>query len=95
MDRVIMRLKKRAGELEIDNPQDAAEHNFALAMIYKNQGQDELAAIYGREAILLFDKCRMEELEECAAINISIEGVGIPGIIHQEVVKKRLMPIQL
>ncbi len=93
MKEAFMRLKKKLNDLLVDNSRNAAEHAFALAMLYKNEGMEKEAAIYGRKAVLLFDKCRMETLKECAAINMNIEGVNIPDIIHQGVVKARLEPL--
>ena len=79
---------------EVD-PRNAAEHAYALAMLHKQDGNDEQAILFGREAIALFGKCQMETMEACAARNVVIEGVAIPDLIHQDVVKDRLQPLKL
>jgi len=79
---------------EVD-PRNAAEYAYVLAQLYKRAGDNEQAIRFGRESIALFDKCRMETLEECAARNVVIEGVAFPDLIHQDVVRDRLQPLKL
>jgi hypothetical protein len=64
-------------------------------MLHKRAGNNDEAVRYGREAIALFDKCRMKTMEECAARNVVIEGVALPDLIHQDVVRDRLQPLKL
>ncbi|MDO8654894.1 MAG: hypothetical protein Q7R48_00455 [bacterium] len=98
-------LEQTFSALKDVDPRNAAEHAYALAMLYKQAGDNEEAIRFGREAILLFDKCHMETLEECAALNQTIEGVALPDLIrqrvalpdliHQDVVRGRLQPLML
>ncbi|MGB2580100.1 MAG: nucleoside-diphosphate kinase [Minisyncoccia bacterium] len=79
---------------EVD-PRNAAEHAYALAALHRRDGNNEEAIRFGREAIALFDKCSMETLEDCTARGVVIEGIAIPDIIHQDVVRDRLQPLVL
>jgi len=79
---------------EVD-PRNASEYAYVLAMLHKRAGNNEKAIHFGREAIALFDKCRMETLEDCAARHVVIEGVALPDLIHQDVVRDRLKPFKL
>jgi hypothetical protein len=79
---------------EVD-PRNASEYAYVLAMLHKRAGNNEKAIHFGREAIALFDKCRMETLEDCAARHVVIEGVALPDLIHQDVVRDRLKPLKL
>lgn len=78
------------------DPRNAAEYAYALAVLHKRSGDDEQAIRFGRESIALFDKCKMETMEDCAARNVVIEGVAMPSsFIHQDVVRDRLQPLVL
>ncbi|MFZ2500739.1 MAG: hypothetical protein WAW90_01995 [Minisyncoccia bacterium] len=88
-------LKKKLKELRASNPRDAAEYAYALAMLSKQDGDNKQAVSFGREAITLFDKCQMQSTEECTALNVSLGGVSIPDLIHQDVVRNRLKPLVL
>lgn len=80
---------------EVD-PRNAAEYAYALAAIYRRDGNNEEAIRFGREAIALFDKCPMETAEDCAPRNVVIEGIAMPSsFIHQDVVRDRLQPLVL
>lgn len=81
--------------LRDDDPRNAAEHAFALAILYQREGNTERAIHYGRESISLFGQCQMETLSDCSARNTTIGGVGIPDLIHEEVVRARLQPLVL
>ena len=78
-----------------EDPRNAAEHAYALAALYHRDGDKEQALHFGRECILLFGRCEMQTLEDCAARNNVIEGIAIPSIIHEEVVRDRLRPLIL
>ncbi|MEK7634606.1 MAG: nucleoside-diphosphate kinase [Patescibacteria group bacterium] len=78
------------------DPRNAAEHAYALAALYRRDGNNEEAIRFGREAIALFDKCPMETAEDCASRNVVIEGIAMPSsFIHQDVVRDRLKPLVL
>ncbi|MDP2631832.1 MAG: hypothetical protein Q8P30_03655 [Candidatus Uhrbacteria bacterium] len=88
-------LEQTLNSLREVDPRNAAEYAYVLAQLYKRAGNDEQAIRFGRESIALFDKCRMETMEECAARNMVIEGVALPDLIHQDVVRNRLQPLKL
>ncbi|MEK6535585.1 MAG: nucleoside-diphosphate kinase [Thermodesulfobacteriota bacterium] len=79
---------------EVD-PRNAAEYAYVIAMLHKRTGDSKQAIQFGRESIALFGKCRMDTMEECAARNVVIEGVALPDLIHQDVVRDRLQPLKL
>lgn len=74
---------------------NAAEHAYVLAVLYKRAGNKKQAILFGREAIALFDKCRMETLDECTTRNQMIGRVALPDLIHQGVVRFHLQPLEL
>ncbi len=88
-------LEQKLRMLKETDLRSAAEYAYALAMLYKRAGDDRTATAFGKEAIALFDMCRMETLDECAALNVVIDGVAIPSVIHQAVVRDRLKPLSL
>lgn len=88
-------LEQTLNSLREVDPRNAAEYAYVLAQLHKRAGEDEQAIRFGREAIALFDKFRMESMEECAARNVVIEGVALPDLIHQDVVRDRLQPLKL
>jgi hypothetical protein len=88
-------LEKTLSLLREVDPRNAAEHAYVLAQLYNRAGKMEQALQFGRESIALFDKCRMETIEECASRNTVIEGVVLPDLIHQEVVRNRLQSLKL
>lgn len=77
------------------DPRNAAEYAYVLAMLYKRAGDSKQAVHFGREAIVLFNKCRMETMEDCVARNVVVEGVALPDLIHQDVVRDRLKPLTI
>ncbi|MEX0918408.1 MAG: hypothetical protein WDZ85_00335 [Candidatus Paceibacterota bacterium] len=88
-------LEQSLASLSEVDPRNAAEHAYVLAVIHKRAGNSEEAIRYGREAVALFDKCQMETMEECSARNVVIEGIALPELIHQDVVRDRLQPLKL
>lgn len=88
-------LEQTLNSLREVDPRNAAEYAYVLAQFHKRAGDDEQAIRFGREAITLFDKCRMDSMDECAARNVVIEGVALPDLIHQDVVRDRLQPLKL
>lgn len=88
-------IEKTLNSLRDANPRNAAEYAYVLAMLHKQAGDKEQATQFGREAITLFDKCRMDTLEDCASHNVIIEGIALPDLIHQDVVRDRLKPLML
>lgn len=88
-------LEQTLNSLREVDPRNAAEYAYVLAQLHKRAGGDEQAIHFGREAIALLNKCRMDSMEECAAHNMVIEGVVLPDLIHQDVVRDRLQPLKL
>lgn len=89
-------LEQTLASLKKTDPRNAAEHAYALAMLYRHDGNAEEAIRFGREAIALFDMCPMETTGDCAPRNVIIEGVAMPSsFIHQNVVRDRLKPLVL
>lgn len=72
-----------------------AEYAYVLAMLYKKAGDNKQAVRFGQESITLFNECSMDTMEDCAARNVVIEGVALPDLIHQDVVRDRLKPLAL
>lgn len=88
-------LERNLNELKNENPREAAEFAYALAELYFKEGNTEKATHFGRESIRLFDQCKMDTQEECAAIHTKLNGVLLPEIIHQDVVRNRLKALNL
>lgn len=88
-------LQQKFNSLKGVDPRNAAEHAYALAMLSKHDGNNDQAVKFGNEAIALFNKCNMDTMENCASRNTTIEGVVIPDLIHQDVVRDRLQPLVL
>lgn len=88
-------LEQTLNSLRDVDPRNAAEYVYVLAQLHKRAGDNEQAIRFGRESIALFDKCQMGTMEECAARNVVVEGVALPDLIHQDVVRNRLQPLKL
>lgn len=91
----IRELEKELRELQEINPRRAAEIAYVLARLFLNRGKRKKATQYGRESIRLFDQCKMETEEDCAAIFVTLAGIALPDLIHQKVVRNRLEPLKL
>jgi hypothetical protein len=88
-------LEKQLDDLRESNPRKAAEVAYVLARLHLNSGDTERATNYGRESIWLFDQCRMETMEDCASQFVTLAGVALPSLIHQNVVRDRLRSLTL
>ena len=89
-------LKRIFKSLKKVNSRNAAEHAYALAALYHRDGDTEEATRFGRESLALFDKCKMETIDDHAPINVVIEGISMPSsFINQNVVRDRLQPLVL
>jgi hypothetical protein len=87
---------KTASELEarfeatvVADPREAAEIAYAIASLKRQEGDLAGAGQYARRAIDLFRSVPTDTLEDCAARNTVVEGIVIPDIIHEDVVKER------
>lgn len=89
----IERLEKRfVEEFELDE-RNAAEFAYAIATLAKNNKDFEKAREYALKAIEIFETLQIQTLEEAAAKNNIIEGVVIPELIHDGVVRERFKGI--
>lgn len=93
-------MTKSALEMDFNNlkdvdPRKAAEVAYVLAKLHLDDGDIEKATHFGQESIQLFDGCKMETLKDCVALHTVLEGVAIPEIIHQDVVRNRLSDLEL
>lgn len=88
-------LVKEFEKVRESNRRKAAEMAYVLAKLHLDAGELEKAAEYGRESIRLFDQCRMETLEDCAAQLVTLSGVALPSLIHQDVVRDRLKALRI
>lgn len=82
-------------ELRKTNHRKAAEVAYVLARLAFQRGDQEKALVYGRESIALFDKCEMDTIEDCAARFVTLGGITLPSLIHQDVVRDRLKPLEI
>jgi hypothetical protein len=86
-------LVRKFERLRETDPRNAAEYAYAIATLYKRQGNVSEATSYASQAIELFDKCPMNTLEDCSARNVTIGGIAIPDLIHQGVVGSRFLAV--
>lgn len=89
------KLERKFNTLKDENPREAAEIAYALAELYLKEGNTEKATQFGKESIRLFDKCKMDTQEDCAAIHTKLGGIMMPELIHQDVVRNRLKALKL
>ena len=80
---------------KIEDPRDAAELAYVIAMTAKNAGDNEKAIQYGKESVELFDRLNVQTLEECAAKYVVVNGIAMPELIHTDVVRDRLKPLHV
>ncbi len=66
------------------------EHLYAKAMQCKVAGDMDGVREYGLQAIVLYQAMEVNTLEEAAAENTKIDGVPIPELMHEGVVRKNL-----
>jgi hypothetical protein len=88
-------LEQMLETLKGTDPRTGAEYAYALAVLNKRGGDTERAVRFGREAIALLNQCPTDTLADCAARNVSLGGVVIPELIHENVVRSRLQPLDL
>lgn len=84
--------KKFNEEYEIDK-RNAAEVAYVIASLAKQNRDFEKAKIYALKAIEIFEILNIKTLEEAAARNDIIEGVVIPELIHEGVIRERFKDI--
>ncbi len=88
-------LQKQFRSLKLSNRHDdrrnAAEHAYALAVIFKNQGNIRKAREFAKVSVDLFDENQGKKPNDYAPQNVTIGNVPMPSsYIHSGVVKDRL-----
>lgn len=88
-------LEQKLVELKETDLRDAAEHAYALAMIYKQKGNTAKAIHFGLESVELFDRSKLRAEWDSARRNAVIGGILLPEKIHQGIVREHLAPLEL
>lgn len=88
-------LTKMLNTYKSKDPRKAAEIAYVLARLYLEKQNNKKAIYFGQLCIKLFDGCTMETMEDCAARFVTLHGIALPSIIHQEVVRDRLRPLNI
>jgi len=91
----VANLEKYFSNTVKENPREAAEIAFAIALKAKQEGDNKKAAQYGRKSVKLFERLKVQTMDDCACLHMFINGIGIPDLVHEGVVRSRLAPINL
>ncbi len=75
---------------KIDDLKRKAEESYAAAITWKREGNVGRARAFAIEAISLYEQLNIQTLEEAAPTRMRVNGVELPDIMHQDVVKERL-----
>lgn len=75
------------------NKRNVAEISYAIAVIARNNGDLQKAKKYAQVAISIFEELNVQTIEDAAARNNIIEGIVIPELIHENVVRERFKDI--
>ena len=73
-----------------DSQKRRAEEFYAAAITSQRQRDVGRARAYAKEAIGLYEQLNIQTLEEAAPTRMRVNGVELPDIMHQDVVKQRL-----
>lgn len=68
----------------------AAETAYAIALRAEGEWNVALAAEYARKALRLLESLPSETIEQVTSTRISVGGVPIPELLHDDVVRARL-----
>lgn len=82
-------------KMKVSDPRKAAEIAYVIAMKAKAEGDNDKAAKFGRESVRIFDELNVQTMEECASYYTVVNGISLPDLIHSDVVKNRLLPLEL
>jgi hypothetical protein len=85
---VMADLEQRLSRMVSEDPRTAAEYAFAIATLKRREGDREGVAGYARRAMEFFNSVPTGTLDDCAARNITIEGLVIPDLIHEDGVRE-------
>lgn len=88
-------LEQKLVDLKDTDLRDAAEHAYALAIIYKEKGDTAKAIRFGIDSVELFDRSKLRAEWDSARRNTVIGGVTLPEKIHQQIVREHLAPLDL
>ncbi len=88
-------LEQKLVDLKDTDIRNAAEHAYALAIIYKKKGDTAKAIDFGLESLALFDRSKLRAEWDSTRHNTVIGGITIPEIIHQGIVREHLKPLEL
>ena len=88
-------LEQKLIDLKETDLREAAEHAYALAMIYKKKGDDKKAIRFGLETIELLDRSKLRAEWDSVRRHGVIAGIQLPEIIHQGIVREHLKPLEL
>lgn len=89
----LAKLEENYRSLLTANPREAAEVAYVLAVLLWKRGDTTRARRFAEESIRLFEQLRVETLEEAAARFVTLEGIALPSLIHENVVRERLTPL--
>lgn len=67
-----------------------AETLFVLAILSARHGYSLVARGYAEECIALLGRLGTESYEDCATNFVRLEGVELPELLHEDVVRNRL-----
>ena len=91
----IANIEQEFGKMKTEDPRKAAELAYVIAKTAKDAGDTEKAAQFGKESVALFDELNVQTQEECAARYVTVNGIALPDLIHSDVVRDRLKPIEV
>ncbi len=77
-------------EVRTQNRRRAAEIAYVLAVLYSKDGNEGEAVRYAYESLGLFSELQVQTLEDAAPVYDELNGVRLPNLIHEGVVRKKL-----
>ena len=91
----IQNIEKEFDKMKDGDARRAAELAYVIAKIAKNNGDIKKATQFGKESVKIFDELNVQTLEECTAKYVTVNGIALPDIIHSDVIRNRLKPIEV
>jgi len=91
----IQNIEQEFSRMKIENPRKAAELAYVIAKTAKNDGDAEKATQFEKESIMLFNELNVQAYEDCVAKYVTVNGIALPDLIHADVVRDRLKPIEV
>lgn len=65
------------------------ETYYALAIRAKNNGHNERASELAQVSAYFLEKANLQTLEDCVPTKPEIEGIGMPSLITEKLVRER------